>query len=516
MTTRREFLAHSGGIGLGAVLTPHLGRLAWADAEDRFQHSDAVVLEPVRTDGLHLISYFIGDKKSGQAAVIDPRRDVDVFLDLAAKHRLKITHALETHIHADFVSGSRELASRTGTAKVYASVEGGATYGFSVEPLKHKNTIDLGNVVLTVLHTPGHTPEHISFLATEKTASSKPWGLFTGDFLFVDSVGRPDLLGVENTDRLAKLLFQTIQTGYEGIPDAVPIYPAHGAGSPCGSNIAERDSTLGMERRHNPALQFKNEAQFKEWLLFSQPPVPYYWPRMKKINAAGPEILGGLPRVEWLTPRAFKSLIDSNGVQLVDVRHMLAYSGGHIPGALNIGPKADLSMWAGWMLNPDKPIALVLGHESELAEVLRWFIRTGYIRFAGALKGGMDAWVQDGQQLETVPTMTVHQLKQSLPTRDFQLLDVRMPAEWDMGHVPGAKYIFLPELAKKLDRLDKSKPVVVYCASGYRSSIAAGVLKKHGFQVWNVPGSFKAWTAAGYPVEKPTGPGRGSDTERGS
>jgi hydroxyacylglutathione hydrolase len=514
MSTRREFLARAGGIGLGTLFLPHLGGLVRAAEEERFRHSNDVIFEPVRTNGLHLISYFVGDKKSGTAAVIDPRRDVEVFVELAAKHKLTITHALETHIHADFVSGSRELADRTGTAKVYASVEGGAKYGFVVEPLRHGMEIDLGNVVLQVLHTPGHTPEHVSYLAAEKTARSKPWSLFTGDFLFVGSVGRPDLLGVENTERLAKILFQTIKRGYAGLPDAVPIFPAHGAGSPCGAHIADRDSTLGIERRENPALQFNDEAKFIEWLLFSQPPVPYYWPRMKKINAAGPEILKGLPSVEWYSPKGFHTLVQKGDVQLIDNRQMLAYAGGHIPGALNIGPKADLSMWAGWMLDPDKPIALVLGKEGDLPEVLCWFIRVGYTKFAGALKGGMDAWVQDGLPLDTVPTMTVHQVRKTFPTKDMQLLDVRLPVEWDMGHIPGAKYIFLPELAKKLDRLDKKKPVVVYCASGYRSSIAAGVLKRHGFTVYNVPGSYKAWTAAGYPVEKPKAPGKGADTER--
>lgn len=513
MTTRREFLAHTGGLGLGSLFLPHLSRLAWAQPEGHLMHSSQVSLEPVRTEGLALISYFIGDTKSGTAAVIDPRRDVEVFLDLSRKHNLKITHVLETHIHADFVSGSRELADRTGTAKVYASVEGGAQYGYPVEPLRHETKLDLGHVTLTVLHTPGHTPEHVSYLAQEKGAD-QPWALFTGDFLFVDSVGRPDLLGVENTERLAKVLYQTLHTAYAKLPDALRIYPAHGAGSPCGSNIADRDSTLGQERQHNPALQIKDEARFMDWLLASQPPVPYYWPRMKKLNAAGPEILKSLPQVSWLPPTQFQELVAKGNVQLVDTRQMLAFGGGHVAGSLNIGPKADLSIWAGWMLVPDKPIALVLNKESDLPEVLRWFIRVGYTKFAGALKGGMDAWVQDGLPIATIPQMSVQEVKKNFPTDQMQLLDVRQPVEWDMGHLPGAKYIFLPELAAKVDRLDKNKPVVVYCASGYRSSIASSVLKRQGFSVFNVPGSYKAWTSAGYPVEKPVKPGRGTDTER--
>ncbi|HMP02903.1 MAG TPA: rhodanese-like domain-containing protein [Gemmatales bacterium] len=514
---RRDFLAHSAGIGLGAVFLPHAEALLMNAHQEPFAPSNHVVLEPIRTDGLALISYLLGDKKSGKAVVIDPRRDVDVFVNLAQKHGLTITHALETHIHADFVSGSRELAARTGTAQVHASVEGGAQYGFPVQPLRHGDKIDLGHVVLSVLHTPGHTPEHISFLAVEKTDPDRPFALFTGDFLFVNSVGRPDLLGVEQTSELSQILFRTLQTAFAKLPDAIPIFPAHGAGSPCGSQIGDSDSTLGQERRSNPALQFKEEAAFIEWLLASQPPVPYYWPRMKKINAAGPEVLGGLPDVPAFSPKEFQKLIAANGskgVQFVDNRHMLAFGGGHVAGALNIGPKADLSIWAGWMLDPERPIALVLAKDSDLPEVLAWFIRVGYTKFAGMLKGGMDAWVGDGLPIAMVPQLSVHDLKAALPSSDKQVVDVRQPVEWDMGHLPGAQYIFLPELEKKLDRLDRKKPVVVYCASGFRSSIAASLLQRHGFTVMNVPGSFKAWTAAGFPVEKPAQPGRGTDTER--
>jgi hydroxyacylglutathione hydrolase len=352
--------------------------------------SDAVIFETVRTDGLAHLSYLIGDRSVGQAAVIDPRRDVDVYLELARRHRLTITHAVETHIHADFVSGSRELAARTGTARVHVSVEGGVRYGFAHEPLRDGSRLELGAVTLTAMHTPGHTPEHMAYLATEM---GNPWGFFSGDFLFADSVGRPDLLGADQTPGLARALFRSLRTGLAPLPDAVPLYPAHGAGSPCGANICDRQSTIGHERRHNPALQFTDEAAFIDWVLRTAPLMPHYYLRMKRINARGPEILNGLPAVEWLAPGAFRQRLAVNDVQLIDNRRMRDFGAGHIAGARNLGPRAELSLWAGWMLDPDRPIALVLPHDDALPEVLRQFIRVGFTRFAGCLEGGMDAWL---------------------------------------------------------------------------------------------------------------------------
>jgi hydroxyacylglutathione hydrolase len=487
---------------------------SFAEAETPMSHpSDAIVFETVRTDGLAHLSYLIGDRSLGRAAVIDPRRDVDVYLELARKHQLTITHAVETHIHADFVSGSRELAARTGTAKVHVSVEGDARYGFDHEPLRNGSRLELGAVTLTAVHTPGHTPEHMAYLATEK---GKPWGFFSGDFLFADSVGRPDLLGAGQTAGLARALFRSLRTALAPLPDALPLYPAHGAGSPCGANICDRQSTIGHERRHNPALQFTDESAFIDWVLSTAPPMPHYYPRMKKINARGPEVLNGLPAVEWLEPTAFRRRLAAGDVQLIDNRTMLAFGGGHIAGAWNLGPRAELSLWAGWMLDPEKPIALVLPREGDLPEVVRQLLRVGFTRFAGSLKGGMEAWVTAGLPVQGMAEVPVHELNALPPPRDFQLLDVRTPHEWDEGHLPGARYLFLGELPQKLKDLDRDKEVVVYCASGYRSSLAASLLQASGFRkVRNVPGGYTAWTAAGFPVVKPADAGKkASDTKR--
>jgi hydroxyacylglutathione hydrolase len=352
----------------------------------------------------------------------------------------------------------------------------------------------------------------MAYLATEK---GKPWGFFSGDFLFADSVGRPDLLGADQTPGLARALFRSVRTALATLPDALPLYPAHGAGSPCGANICDRQSTIGHERRHNPALQFTDGSAFIDWVLRTAPPMPRYYPRMKRINAQGPEVLNGLPAVECLEPAAFRRLVASGEVQLIDNRHMLGFGGGHIAGAWNLGPRAELSLWAGWMLDPEKPIALVLPRDGDLPEVVRQLIRVGFTRFAGCLKGGIEAWVTGGLPVQGLAQMPVQELNKLLPPRDIQLLDVRTPHEWDEGHIPGARYLFLGELPHKLRDLNRDKPVVIYCASGYRSSLAASVVQSGGFTVANVPGGYQAWTAAGLPtVTPPDATKWASDTER--
>ena len=473
-----------------------------------------MVCETVFTEGVAHLSYLIGDKATGKAAVIDPRRDIDVYVELARKNKLSISHVLETHIHADFVSGTRELVDRTGTAKAVLSVEGGAKYGFEMEKLRDGDTIDLGRVILTAKHTPGHTPEHMSFLAAESDRPDTPFAVFSGDTLFADSVGRPDLLGDKQAQSLAKKLFATLRDFYLKLPDGVRVHPAHGAGSPCGADIADRlVTTIGYERVHNQALQFTDEAAFVEFALSTAPPEPVYYPRMKKINAEGPEVLHRLPTCPALVAKEFQKAVVAKGSQVVDNRQMLAFGGGHIEGAMNIGPLAELSIWAGWMLDPEKPIFLVLPKDADLPEVQRQLLRVGYTKFGGYLLGGMEEWDSAGLPLARLPQMTVHEIKAR--AADVQVLDVRSPEEWEDGHIPGAQYLFLPELEKKARRLSKAKPVAVYCDSGYRASLGASVLLRNGFtDVRNVPGSWKAWKASGYEIEKPTEDKKASDTDR--
>jgi hydroxyacylglutathione hydrolase len=459
------------------------------------------ILETIQTAGIAELSYLIGDDQSGTAAVFDPRPDVEIYLELARQRQLSITHIFETHIHADLVSGSRELADRTGTANIFVSVEGDAKYGFDHKPLRDGEKFVFGEMALTARHTPGHTPEHMSYVAMETKRAPKPWGVFTGDALFVNSAGRPDLMGDDQTERLAEQLYDTLYEFFLRLDDDVMIYPTHGHGSPCGAQIGDRlTSTIGYERRFNPFLQIPDKTKFKEYALSTAPPEPSYYKRMKRINARGPDILGKLPRVPGLPPKEFQAMIGKRNARVIDTRSMLAFGGGHIAGATNLGALPELSIWAGWMLDPEQPLLLVLEHDADVEKVVPLFLRTGYSKFAGYLVGGMKAWDNAGLPLAKLEQMTVHEVKDR--TDELQILDVRSPDEWKDGHVPGAKHLFLPEVPKKSGQLDKDIPIAVYCASGYRASIASSVLKAEGFDVRNIPGSWQAWTNAKYPVEK--------------
>src|SRR6201993_26902 len=461
----------------------------------------SLVFKTIQTQGIAELSYLVGDDDEGTAAVFDPRADCDVYSEAAREAGVAITHIFETHIHADLVSGSRELCARLESARIYSSGEGGAEYGFKPEKIKDGDRFTFGEVIVTARHTPGHTPEHMSYLLGEADNPDEPWGILTGDSLFVSSAGRPDLLGEKHTKQLAEQQFHTLRDFYLKMPDHVMIYPNHGAGSPCGADIGARlTSTIGYERRHNKFLQFDDVQKFTEYALKTAPPVPTYYPRMKKVNAEGPEVIGGLPRVAGLPAKQFKETIGRNGNQLVDVRTMLAFGGGHIAGAINIGGSPTLSIWAGWMLDSEKPILLVLENDDDLEKIVRLFVRTGYTRFAGYLIGGMKAWHAAGFPLERVGQMSVHELNDRKSS--LQVIDVRSPGEWKKGHVAGARHIFVPELDKRMSELDRGEPTAVYCGSGYRASIASSILKRQGFnELWNVPGSWEAWKKAKMPVE---------------
>lgn len=461
----------------------------------------ALIFESIQTPGIAELSYLVGDDAVGVAAIIDPRADVDCYLELAREKRVSITHIFETHIHADLVSGARELCERVQSAKIFLSHEGGASYDFEHESIRDGDIFEFGSALITVRHTPGHTPEHVAYLVAEKERPEAPWGVFTGDSLFVGSAGRPDLLGSALAKKLAAEQFHTLRDFFLMLDDGVIIYPGHGHGSPCGADIGDRlSSTIGHERRFNAFLQFDEVKNFTDYALTTAPPTPTYYPRMKKVNAEGPEILGNLPQARGLPLKLFRKAIEQKNHVLIDIRTMLGFGGGHIEGALNIGGKPMLSIWAGWLLDPKKPLLLVLDSDEQLDDIIRYFVRTGYTNFAGYLVGGMNAWNKAGLALKSVEQMTVHEIKKA--GKRLQLLDVRTPEEWDAGHIPNARHIFLGELRKHLDKLDRTKKTAVYCGSGYRASIAASILEQEGFEsVCNIPGSWHAWSAAGYPIE---------------
>ena len=336
----------------------------------------------------------------------------------------------------------------------------------------------------------------------EEDHPDTPWGVLTGDSLFVGSAGRPDLLGKKMEKKLAEQLFHTLRDFYLKLDDGVIIYPAHGQGSPCGADIGDRlSSTIGYERRFNPFLQLPDVKSFTEYALSGGAPIPTYYPVMNKVNVKGPVVLGNLPPVPGLPAKLFQKAIEEDNSVLVDTRTMLAFGGGHIKSALSIGGSPMLAIWAGWLLDPNQPILLVLESDDKRDEIVRYFVRTGYTKFAGYLVGGMTAWNNAGLPLESVGQTTVHEIKGD--GKNLQILDVRSPAEWGEGHIPNARHVFLGHFREHLGKLDKDKPAAVYCNSGYRASIATSILQQQGFGcVCNVPGSWQAWENSGYPVEK--------------
>ena len=461
-----------------------------------------MILEVIESEGLAHLSYVVGDRSAGVCAEIDPRRDVDAYLDVAQRHEAAITHVLETHIHADFVSGSSELWAKTG-APLYVSAA--AEYGFASRPLHDGDVLELGALRLQVIDTPGHTPEHVCFLVSGGKGATEPWGLFTGDTLFAGEVGRPDLLGENTEELLARQLYRTLHERVLPLGDHLQIFPAHGRGSPCGGNIGDRwSSTIGYERRHSPRLQDGSEDAFVGAVLSGLPPAPSYYPRLKQLNAAGPPVLESVPYVPPLDAVRFQQRMTTGPTIVVDARQTDAFAAAHVPGALNLPLQGPFPIWAGWMLSPDQPVLLVLSAPEDLDRVVRHLIRVGIDSIAGYLRRGMNEWAEAGLPLEQTPHVSVHELKARIDRRsdDLQLLDVRRDDEWEGGHIPGARHVYAPHVAENITSFDPDKPIATYCGTGYRASIAASVLQRHGFRdVSTVAGSMAAWRHAGFPVE---------------
>ncbi|MDF2441084.1 MAG: hydroxyacylglutathione hydrolase [Abditibacteriota bacterium] len=461
-----------------------------------------MLLETVESKGLAHLSYVLGDDNQGMCIVIDPRRDVSIYLDIARRNNCRITHIFETHIHADFVSGARELAAQSG-----AQIVGGVSdaYGFELHQAQDGETFSLGQLTIKVLATPGHTPEHISLLVSGGKGSHKPWAVFTGDTLFAGEVGRPDLLGAGSEQALARSLFHSLHDVLFQLGDEVEIYPAHGSGSPCGGSIGDRlTSTIGYERLNLPKAQIKDEDEFMSTVLADLPPAPLYYPRMKKINAQGATVLGCMRNLPPLDADRFDEARREGNTQIVDTREIEAFGGAHISGALNIALREEFPVWSGWMLRPDQKLLLVLTDEGDLDAVQRHLLRIGIENVVGFLRHGMRGWIEAGKPFETLPQTSVHTLKRQLDSGSgLKVLDVRQDGEWKAGHIQGATHIFVPELVEAPLPFAADEPVAVYCGSGYRASIAASVLQARGFQnVSTVPGSIKAWKGAGYELTK--------------
>ena len=456
--------------------------------------------------GLAQASYLIGCQRTGEAIVIDPRRDIDVYLEIAEKEKIRITKITETHIHADFLSGTRELASAT-NAEVLLSDEGGADweYQFKHTSLKDGSVFKVGNLRFEVLHTPGHTPEHISFLLTDTAASDKPIMIFTGDFVFVGDVGRPDLLekaaGIQGTRIIgAKQMFNSLKR-FKVLPDYVQVWPGHGAGSACGKALgAVPSSTVGYEKLVNWALQIDDEEEFVETLLEGQPEPPKYFAMMKKLNKIGPDILGGIPHPARLTLSQFENAVKEN-LTIVDTRNKLSFAGGHVPGSINIQDNSAFSTWAGWILDYEKPFILI-AHDHRVEELTKQLIRIGLDNIDGYLSD-IDGWANLGHELETVNQMTCSELSRNMEENSVNVIDVRGYSEYNSGHLPNAKNIHVGYILDNLDSIPKDKDLVVHCASGDRSSIAASLLLSKGFKnVTNLTGGFSNWANNGFEILK--------------
>ena len=432
--------------------------------------------------GLAVNSYLVGDERTGFATVLDPTRDVDEFITYAQDNALHIQHILETHVHADFVSGSRELKARLDNEPViHCSGLGGQdwTPPYADHVVKDGDTITMGQVRLEAVHTPGHTPEHV------------------GD------VGRPDLLGEEARKTLASQLYRSVFERLPNVPDITEIFPGHGAGSLCGKAIASRrSSTVGYERQFNAALVNKPEDQWVHDLLAEMPLAPPYFLRMKRVNRDGPALLGpefpGQRR--WKAKQVYERVCEH--CLIVDVRSKEAFAAAHIPNAINIPFGPNLSTWAGWVLPYDHPTLIILDDPASMPEVTTHLLRVGLDDVRGYLEGGMDAWEVGGLPLATLSTSSVHDLAARLKNASKPtVLDVRTEREWKAGHIDEAIHIHGGMLQERFAEVPKGKPVAVICGSGYRASIASSFLKREGYQsLSNVVGGMSAWKAAGLPT----------------
>ena len=456
-------------------------------------------------EGLGCASYIVGCEAKGIAAVIDPDRDVQKYLEAAKSRGLKITHIIETHLHADHVSGNSDLAARTG-AEIYLHESSGAE--FAHKKIKHDDVIELGNIRLKVLHTPGHTPESITLLVTDTTRAEEPWLALTGDTLFVGDIGRPDLVGAEAARGLAGEMHNSLNHKILSLNDSLLIYPGHGAGSLCGKSIgAMRSTTLGFERRYNPALSPRGLDEFITFATSDLPEQPGNHTRIKAMNRKGVTPLGEIK----IKPLTVKEAIPhfQRGAGLLDTRGKEEYVRAHIPGAIHVEADTQLSNRIGFVFPPDTPMILMLDDASQYEQVIYSLARVGYENVVGFLAEGLDVWESLGLpitsgDIKDIEPVELNNLLKSCKNGDCpKIVDVREPWEYKQGHVPGATLIPLGQLSARLSELNPDSPVAVICASGNRSQSAAALLGQKGFKtVYNVIGGTLAWIKFGLEIER--------------
>jgi glyoxylase-like metal-dependent hydrolase (beta-lactamase superfamily II)/rhodanese-related sulfurtransferase len=444
-------------------------------------------------------SYLIGS--DGEAAVVDPQRDVDEYLQEAAAHDLRIKYVIETHLHADFVSGHQEIAERTGARIIFGEKAG---VEFEHQAVRDREELKLGRVSLRFIETPGHTPEGICVLVTDTEAPDQPQKLLTGDTLFIGDVGRPDLAGGKGytPQMMAEMMYDSLHGKLLKLPDEVEVYPAHGAGSMCGRNMSkETSSTIGEQRKFNYALKSMSKEEFVTMMTSDLPEAPIYFPRDAEINRSGARGLSELQPPQALTPHQ----VQEQAYVLLDVRSAADFGAEHVPGSVNIGLGGQFAMWAGSLIPLNAAIVIIADTSAQVDESVVRLARVGIENVKGYLEGGVQSWRDAGLPIATIPQLSVAELNKQMANGELQIVDVRRPGEYVNGHVPRALNAPLASLDKSLGPLplEKSKPTAVICAGGYRSSAAASLLQKQGFSnLLNVSGGTGAWVNAGYPVEK--------------
>ena len=446
-------------------------------------------------------SYLIGS--DGEAVVVDPQRDVDEYLAEASAQGLQIKYVIETHLHADFVSGHQEIAARTGAQIVFGEKAGAE---FAHRAVRDGEEIRIGKVVLKFIETPGHTPEGICVLVTDTEHPDQPQKLLTGDTLFIGDVGRPDLAGGKGftPQMMAEMMYDSLHGKILKLPDEVEVYPAHGAGSMCGRNMSkETSSTIGEQRKFNYALKPMSKEEFVKMMTADLPEAPVYFPKDAEINRSGARGLNELQPPAALTPQQVLELRDAGHV-LLDVRPAADFGAAHVPGSLNIGLGGQFAMWAGSLIPLNAAIVVIADTNAQVDESVVRLARVGIENVKGYLEGGFQSWLEAGFPGDSIEQVTVAQLKEQIARGELQIVDVRRPAEYVNGHVPHAFNAPLANLDKSLGPLplEKDKLTAVICAGGYRSSAAASLLQKQGFSnLLNVSGGTGAWVQAGYPVE---------------
>ena len=444
-------------------------------------------------------SYLIGS--DGEAAVVDPQRDVDEYISEADAQGLKIKYVIETHLHADFVSGHQEIAARTGAQIIFGEKAG---VGFEHRAVKDGEELSMGSVTLRFMETPGHTPEGICVLVT---TPGEPQKLLTGDTLFIGDVGRPDLAGGKGytPQMMAEMMYDSLHGKLLKLPDEVEVYPAHGAGSMCGRNMSkETSSTIGEQRKFNYALKPMSKEEFVTMMTADLPEAPSYFPKDAEINRSGARELSELQPPQSLTPQNVLASRDQGHV-LLDVRSAADFGAGHVPGSMNIGLGGQFAMWAGSLIPLNASIVVIADTGAQVDETVVRLARVGIENVVGFLEGGVQSWRDAGLPLDTLPQLSVAELNERIANDDMQIVDVRRPAEYVNGHVPRALNAPLASLDKSLVplNLEKDKLTAVICAGGYRSSAAASLLQKQGFSnLLNVAGGTGAWVNAGYPTEQ--------------